>query len=224
MHSVFTTHTPVPAGHDVFSEEQIDDVVGSQWDEFGIDRDTFHAMGHHPELDHGRFHMTALAIRLSRHVNGVSRIHGEVTRGLWTALWPGREPAALPIGHITNGVHLGSWMSHRVMELFDDHFGADWERRVDEPGFWDRVGELDDDALWGVHLKMKYALLNFVRGGDLADLLLVVFHLLAVVGGLAFVNSTLLPQTFNLGLERVDVGLASAVLFMELAHPIGHSC
>jgi starch phosphorylase len=161
--SVFTTHTPVPAGHDVFSAEQIDTVVDGRWDSFGIDRETFHALGHHPELDHGRFHMTGLAIRLSRHVNGVSRIHGEVTRGLWTSLWPGREAEALPIGHVTNGVHLGSWMAHRVMELFDDHFGPDWGRQVDDPAFWDRMEELDDDALWGVHMKLKYGLLNYVR-------------------------------------------------------------
>ncbi|MBT8337028.1 MAG: alpha-glucan family phosphorylase, partial [Gemmatimonadetes bacterium] len=162
-HSIFTTHTPVPAGHDVFSAEQIDTVVDGRWDALGIDRETFHAFGHHPELDHGRFHMTGLAIRLSRHVNGVSRIHGEVTRGLWASLWPEREPEALPIGHVTNGVHLGSWMAHHLMELFDHQFGADWGRQVDDPAFWDRMVELDDDALWGVHMKLKYALLNYVR-------------------------------------------------------------
>ncbi len=161
--SVFTTHTPVPAGHDVFSAEQIDGVVDGAWETFGIDRDAFHALGHHPELDHGRFHMTALAIRLCRHVNGVAAMHGEVTRNLWTSLWPGRAPATVPIGHVTNGVHLGSWMAHLVMELFDRELGEKWEAQVDDPGFWDRVRGLDDDALWGVHLKLKYALLNFVR-------------------------------------------------------------
>ncbi len=162
-HSVFTTHTPVPAGHDVFSAEQIDAVVDGKWSDFGIDRDSFHAFGHHPELDHGRFHMTALAIRLCRHVNGVARMHGEVTRGLWTSLWPGRKASTLPIGHVTNGVHLGSWMAHRVMELFDASLGADWEERVDDDDLWAAVHDFDDDDLWGVHMKLKYALLNFVR-------------------------------------------------------------
>ncbi|MEQ9569667.1 MAG: alpha-glucan family phosphorylase [Longimicrobiales bacterium] len=161
--SVFTTHTPVPAGHDVFSADQIDDVVDDRWEDFGMEREAFHALGHHPELDHGRFHMTALAIRLCRHVNGVARVHGEVTRRLWTSLWPKREAPSLPIGHITNGVHLGSWMAHRVMALLDREVGADWESRVDDDAFWERMLEMDDDALWGVHMKLKYALLNFVR-------------------------------------------------------------
>ncbi len=162
-HSVFTTHTPVPAGHDVFTAEMIDAVVDGAWDEFGVDREAFHAFGHHPELDHGSFHMTALAIRLSRRVNGVARVHGEVTRGLWTSLWPGREPSVLPIGHVTNGVHLGSWMAHRVMERMDEELGVEWEDDVDNPELWNRVLEFDDDALWGAHIKLKYALLNYVR-------------------------------------------------------------
>ncbi len=162
-HSVFTTHTPVPAGHDVFSGDQIDTVVDDRWADFGMDRESFHALGHHPQLDHGRFHMTALAIRLCRHVNGVARIHGEVTRKLWTSLWPGREAETVPIGHITNGVHLESWMANRVMGLLDRELGEDWESQVDDDAFWDRMLELDDDALWGVHMKLKYALLNFVR-------------------------------------------------------------
>lgn len=162
-HSVFTTHTPVPAGHDVFSGHQIEDVVDGRWQDFGMDQETFQALGRHPELESHRFHMTALAIRLCRWVNGVSRIHGELTRDVWTALWPNREASTLPIGHITNGVHLPTWMSRRMMALLDELAGAGWEQRIDEPGFWNCVEQLDDDALWGVHMKLKYELLNFVR-------------------------------------------------------------
>lgn len=161
--SIFTTHTPVPAGHDVFTADQIDGVVDGRWDDFGMDRDAFHSLGRHPELDADRFHMTALAIRLCRWVNGVSRTHGELTRRLWAPLWPDREARTLPIGHITNGVHLPSWMARRIKVLLDDLHGTGWEGRVDEPGFWDSVLELDADALWGTHMRLKYSLLNFIR-------------------------------------------------------------
>lgn len=162
-HSVFTTHTPVPAGHDVFSGQQIEDVVDGRWEDFGMDRERFQALGRHPELEPDRFHMTALALRLCRWVNGVSRIHGELTRNVWTSLWPDREASTLPIGHITNGVHLPTWMARRMMILLDERCGVGWESQIDNPGFWDSVADLDDDAMWGVHMKLKYELLNFVR-------------------------------------------------------------
>src|SRR5690606_13758066 len=88
--TVFTTHTPVPAGHDMFSSELLQAVTGEYHTGLGIDRRTFEAIGHHPEIDQGRFHMTAAAIRLAGYVNGVSELHRDVTRRLWTALWPGR--------------------------------------------------------------------------------------------------------------------------------------
>ncbi len=161
--SIFTTHTPVPAGHDVFTREQIEECVNGSWDESDIERDRILELGRHPELDGGRFHMTALAIRLSRWVNGVSRRHGQVTRELWRCLWPEREPDMLPIGAITNGVHLTSWMSHRWMSLLDEKLGHGWEQRAREPGIWDVVLELDDERVWGVHVEQKQILLDFMR-------------------------------------------------------------
>ena len=113
---VFTTHTPVPAGHDRFSTEQIDHTLNHYWEETGIDRDTFLSFGRPPGSDQDIFHMTACAMRLSRYVNGVAEKHGQVTRENWRSLWTGREPKDVPISHITNGVHLstpgwpgGSW-------------------------------------------------------------------------------------------------------------------
>jgi glycogen phosphorylase len=161
--SVFTTHTPVPAGHDMFAQDQIEACLEGAWDEVALDPRRFLALGHHPELDHGRFHMTALAIRLARHVNGVSRRHGQVTRSLWQCLWPERTEERVPIGSITNGVHLASWMSHRIMDLLDALVGPDWERRAGDPEFWPTVLEIDDAALWEAHLAQKAILLDFMR-------------------------------------------------------------
>jgi glycogen phosphorylase len=161
--TIFTTHTPVPAGHDVFPGDLVTLVCGEYHERLGIDRRAFEGIGHHPEFDHGRFHMTAAAIRLAGHVNGVSRVHGEVTRELWTCLWPGREAAHIPISSVTNGVHLGTWMSHRYMELLDERAGEGWEARVDDPSFWEEISELDDQRVWEIHLELKKRLLDFCR-------------------------------------------------------------
>jgi starch phosphorylase len=161
--SVFTTHTPVPAGHDTFSFEDLARCSGSIWDQLGVNRETFFRIGAHPTEEPGRFHMTVAALRLSKHVNGVSRRHGDVSRHLWAPLWPGREAGHVPIGHITNGVHVPTWMAREIAELLDAHLGADWMERITDVAMWEAVLKLDAAALWQTHLKLKVALMNFVR-------------------------------------------------------------
>jgi glycogen phosphorylase len=162
-HSIFTTHTPVPAGHDRFSQDQLERCVGPFWKQMGLDRETFFSLAHHPVENDGLFHMTVLAIRLSGAVNGVSALHGEETRHIWHVLWPDRERAAVPIGHVTNGVHLATWMARQIMDLLSDHLGADWNARLDSPGLWDGVLTLDDRALWAVHSEVRDSLISFIR-------------------------------------------------------------
>lgn len=161
--SLFTTHTPVPAGHDAFSLEQFEACTGPIWEEMGVSRETVVRLGHHPIRDHGQFHMAVLAIRLSQQVNGVARRHSEESRRMWAGLWPGRDPAQVPIGYVTNGVHLATWMSFRLTDVLSTHLGAGWAGRVDEPGFWDAVLGLDDAALWAAHLELKGTLLRAIR-------------------------------------------------------------
>jgi len=159
--SVFTTHTPVPAGHDTFSHEQVAQCAGPLYQEMGITR--FLSIGQHPTEEQGRFHMTVCALRLSKYVNGVARRHGEVSRQIWAPLWPDRDDSRVPIGHVTNGVHKATWMSKEMMELFDHSFGHDWGNRVEDPALWESVLEIDDVRLWGTHLELKTDLMNFVR-------------------------------------------------------------
>ncbi len=160
--SVFTTHTPVPAGHDAFTHDQIAACAGPVWEEMGIDRETLFGLGTHPALP-GQFHMTVTAMRLSARVNGVSRRHGQVSRNIWRELWPNRHWEAVPIGHVTNGVHLATWMATPIMAVLDEHLGPNWGERLEEPGFWDRVLTLDHGRFWEAHLRQKRALANFVR-------------------------------------------------------------
>lgn len=161
--SVFTTHTPVPAGHDVFPRDAVAQCAGPIWEELGVDADALYALGYDPA--HGReyFHMTATAIRLSRRVNGVSQRHGTVSRSLWAPLWPGRAPDRVPIGSVTNGVHLATWMANPIMALLDRHLGPDWGSRADDPALWDQVLSLEAEDLWRVHVALKQRLMRFVR-------------------------------------------------------------
>ncbi len=161
--SIFTTHTPVPAGHDVFPLELVEQCTGAVWEEMGITREQFMHLGYHPKRDHGQFHMAVLAERLSRYVNGVAKRHGEESRRIWHELWPGRRTNQVPIGHVTNGVHLATWMSHRIMALLDIHLGTDWGNRLDDQEMWDKILTLDDQVLWHVHLELKHILMHFIR-------------------------------------------------------------
>ncbi len=162
-HSVFTTHTPVPAGHDMFDRTLVEEVCGAYRASLDGDPDTFHALGHHPRIDHGTFHMTAAGLRLAGHVNGVSRLHAQVTRELWRPLWPGLSAEAVPVRGVTNGVHLGSWMSHRFMNFLEGHLGLKWEERTDDPELWRSILDLDDAAIWEIHTELRHELLDFCR-------------------------------------------------------------
>jgi starch phosphorylase len=161
--STFTTHTPVPAGHDSFSNEALAACSGPIWEELKISKEAFFEIGAHPTELHDHFHMTVAALRLAKHVNGVSRRHGEVSRQLWASLWPDRPVEKVPLGHITNGVHLETWMAAEVRELLDRHLGKDWLQRADDPATWESVLQLDDVQLWRTHLALKGALMAFIR-------------------------------------------------------------
>jgi starch phosphorylase len=160
--SVFTTHTPVPAGHDNFDAEHVAQCIGPVWDELGVSREHFFHLAENPRHP-GRFDMTALALRLSTHVNGVSRRHGGVSREMWAGLWPGRPSKEVPIGSITNGVHMATWMANEMMELLDKHLGPDWWTRLQERDLLEQIATLNDQELWGVHLYLRQVLFRVLR-------------------------------------------------------------
>ena len=162
--TVFTTHTPVPAGHDRFSAELLEEHLGPLRDELGISHDTLMGLGrvsvHNVAED---FCMTVLALKNSRKANAVSSLHGEVSRAMWTGLYPNKTEDEVPIGHITNGVHVPTWLAPQMRLLYDRHLGPDWSQRSGDPGIWERIDNVGDGELWETHQVLKSRLLSFVR-------------------------------------------------------------
>jgi starch phosphorylase len=162
--TVFTTHTPVPAGHDRFAGELIEEHLGPLRDSLGLSPDRLMELGRvHPANHSEPFCMTVLAMKLSRRVNGVSALHGRVSRAMWSGLWPERSEEEVPIGHITNGVHVLSWLAPPMHALYDRHLGPGWEQRSGEPEFWANIEEVEDGELWETHQTLKSRLVDFVR-------------------------------------------------------------
>lgn len=162
--TVFTTHTPVPAGHDRFPAGLIEEHLGPLRDALGISHDHLLSLGRvHSNDMHEQFCMTVLALKFARRANAVSSLHGEVSRAMWTALWPGRPEDEIPIGHVTNGVHVPTWLAPEMRHLYDRHLGPDWARHAAEPEIWQKTHSVDDGEIWETHQVLKARLLNFVR-------------------------------------------------------------
>jgi starch phosphorylase len=160
---VFTTHTPVPAGHDRFDAELIEEHLGPLREALGLSKKSFMALGREdPESDE-RFCMTVLGLKLSRRANAVSSLHGEVSRAMWTGLSPGKPEDSVPIGHITNGVHVPTWLAPQMFRLYDRHLGTGWHLRSSEAKIWDGIDNVDDGELWETHFNLKSRMIEFVR-------------------------------------------------------------
>ncbi len=164
QHTVFTTHTPVPAGHDRFDRNLIEEHLGPLRDELGISFDQLMGLGRvEPHNEHETFCMTVLGLKLSRRANAVSSLHGHVSRRMWAHLWPWRVEEEIPIGHITNGVHVDSWLAWQMKQLYDRYLPFDWSSRMGEPAVWQRIYNVDPGELWETHHGLKNLLLAFVR-------------------------------------------------------------
>ena len=161
---MFTTHTPVPAGHDRFSPELIEEHLGPLREQLGLSHDALMSFGRENPAHHGElFCMTVLGLKLARRVNAVSSLHGEVSRSMWKVLYPSRSEDAVPIGHITNGVHVPSWLAPQMGRLYDRHLGVGWQSNSGAAQTWEDIENVDDGELWETHLSLKAQLLDFVR-------------------------------------------------------------
>lgn len=161
--SVFTTHTPVIAGHDVFPFELMEKYFHSYWPALGLNRDAFFQFGIHPQSPHAGFNMTSFALKLSGYHNAVSKRHGEVARRMWQPLWPDLPEEKVPIEHVTNGVHVPTWICPRIQLLFNKYLGLDWLENHDDPAVWEKVDDIPDEELWKTHYWLKIKLIDAIR-------------------------------------------------------------
>ncbi len=162
--TVFTTHTPVPAGHDRFHGGLVEEHLGPLRDQLGISYDQLMGLGRvDPQNPNEPFCMTVLALKVSRKANSVSQLHGRITRRMWAHLWPWREEEEIPIGHITNGVHIPSWLAWQMRQLYDRHFPEGWIYGMGQPEPWQNIHHVDLGELWETHNSLKNLLLAFVR-------------------------------------------------------------
>lgn len=163
-HTVFTTHTPVPAGHDRFDGGLVEEHLGPLRENLGISYQQLMGLGRvEPHNEGETFCMTVLALKLSRRANAVSSLHGHVSRRMWANLWPWRVEEEIPIGHITNGVHVPTWLAWQMQQLYDRNFEVNWIARMGEPDVWQAIHRVDPGELWETHYALKNLLLAFVR-------------------------------------------------------------
>ncbi|MFP4466213.1 MAG: alpha-glucan family phosphorylase [Candidatus Goldiibacteriota bacterium] len=163
--SVFTTHTPVPAGNDRFPKELMEKYLKNYIESnLKISFHDFLKFGKvNPEDTEEWFCMTVLALKMSHHNNGVSRLHGHVSRNMWKDIWTGVPIEEVPIKHITNGVHMPSWISNEISELFSRYLGTKWEDTPDDHEIWKRIHEIPNTELWRTHERRKERLVGFAR-------------------------------------------------------------
>jgi starch phosphorylase len=235
--SIFTTHTPVPAGNDAFGLDLIDRFFSSYWGQLGLSRDEFMSLARQDQSWGQSYGMTVLALHLSNQHNGVSALHGDVARRMWQFLWPGVDVEEVPIGSITNGVHTPTWLAPILATLYDRQLGPGWRQQLDQPKTWEPMMDAPDKDLWETHCRLKSELIDYARER-------IKQHRLRLGEGATQIQEaeTLLdPHTFTIGfarrfatykratlifrdLERLRRMLASAnrpvqIIFAGKAHP-----
>ncbi|MCG8365647.1 MAG: alpha-glucan family phosphorylase [Pseudanabaenales cyanobacterium] len=162
--AVFTTHTPVQAAYDVFSADMMDSFFADYWPKLDLTREQFLALGARRLGDPWEpFGITVLALRMTRTANGVSELHGRVSRQIWNILYPDRSEDEVPIGHITNGVHVRTWTSPLMSDLYAQYLGEDWSRQIVNPELWAKVEDIPDAELWRRHCILKERLIAYTR-------------------------------------------------------------
>lgn len=196
--TIFTTHTPVPAGNDAFAFEMIDKFFWQYWGQLGIDRERFIQFAHQ-DLQWGpQYSMTVLALRLSGYANGVSLLHGQVSREMWQFLWPDTPASHVPIGHITNGVHIQTWLAPELKRLYGSYLDAGWLERAEQPETWRAIEQVPDGELWAAHEQRKQLMVGMVRSRLHAEYL----RNGETARSLARAASILDPNAFTIGFAR----------------------
>ena len=210
--SIFTTHTPVPAGNDMFEAAVIQRYFAKYMKDVGISADQLLALGRqNPQDLHEPFCMTVLALKLSVAANGVSELHGAVARDMWTRTWPGIPKDEIPITSITNGVHTRFWISRDLAGLYDRYLGPAWVLHPHEKSTWDRIDEVPDTELWRTHERRRERLVNFARRRLVKQLR----QRGAPLSEIAAASEALDPEVLTIGFARRFATYKRANLFLS---------
>jgi len=153
--TVFTTHTPVPAGHDVFPVQLIEKYFHNYWGSLGIDQGKFLGLGQGNGAGDQAFNMTILALTTADNCNAVSRLHGTASRRMWHMLWPKVKEDDVPITYVTNGIHVPTWVASEMGQLYIKYLGEDWVERQDDPELWQRIMDIPDEEIWTARQLLK---------------------------------------------------------------------
>jgi starch phosphorylase len=207
----FTTHTPVPAGHDKFPVWMVEKYLSDYWSELGLDREAFLSLAVEREAWGDVFSMTLLAMRFSGQVNGVSELHGEVSRKMFAQLWPDRSVDESPIRTITNGIHTFTWLARRMAGLYDKYLGPEWRDHLDDQSFWDGVRDIPDAEMWATRRHLKRRLVAFVRERAREQWLYAGTHPVQVVAGGVLLD----PYALTIGFARRFATYKRATLLMR---------
>jgi len=160
--TVFTTHTPVPAGNDIFSLDLIDKYYHSYWESSGLSKDDILKLGI-SNNDNSGFNMTVLSLNTASHCNGVSKLHGGVCRQMWHCQWPDEDEKDVPIGYVTNGVHVPTWISPVITKIYNKYLDSDWFENHDQPAVWEKVFNIPDEELWDARRWLKNKLIGYMQ-------------------------------------------------------------
>ncbi|OQY17970.1 MAG: alpha-glucan phosphorylase [Anaerolineaceae bacterium 4572_32.2] len=210
--SVFTTHTPVPAGIDIFPPHLIDKYFGHYYDILDISRNEFLGLGRMNPYDEGEsINMAIMAMRLASYTNGVSRLHGQVARSMWQNLWSGVPQKEIPIAHITNGVHIPSWVSRDMSELYDRYLGTRWRQDAAEAAAWKGIDKIPDGELWRTHERRRERLVAMTRRRLVEQL----ESRGAPVGEVAQAKEALNPKALTIGFARRFATYKRATLILR---------
>jgi starch phosphorylase len=196
--TIFTTHTPVPAGSDEFPLWLIDKYFSSLWPVLGLDREQFIDLARHQMAWGETFSMPVLAFKFSSRQNGVSELHGQVAQKMWSFLWPDRKVEDVPITYVTNGVHTGTWLARRFVHLFTQYLGQDWMEYVDDPVVWEGITEIPDDEIWEIRRHLKRKLVLYIVDRTRQQWLGGKIHPVQVVASGALLD----PYTLTIGFAR----------------------
>ena len=161
--TAFTTHTPLPAGQDLFATHLVKKYLQGHLDSLGVDLDTFMKLGRQDGTDETAFNMTAFGLRMAAHRNAVSALHQNVAQKMWHGLWPELAEEDVPITHVTNGIHIPTWIAPELCQLFDEYLGQGWIERCDDMELWQRVWDIPDYDFWEVRQLLKNKLLAAMR-------------------------------------------------------------